>query len=189
VSQAPAFAASLSTANNDDSDDGDIVFDIQIGAADITITSLATRFNASAGVVSANYVLGGYAASPTLSSWTLWDSTDLTGTGGNAGWDVTDQIFAAGQTCGVYLQDGGDGFAFGDGGGAGSVLASNTDLTILQGGSSGLPPTCRCPPRCRWRRPGSGRLSPWVVAAGPDARAAAPPGGAPRASDRAWPSA
>ncbi|MFT4793607.1 MAG: hypothetical protein ACJAVR_002361 [Paracoccaceae bacterium] len=85
---APAFAASLSTADSTDTDDVDIVFDIQIGAADITITDLAARFVNTAGVVSAYYVLGGYAATPTLSSWTLWDSTDLTGTAGYAGWDI-----------------------------------------------------------------------------------------------------
>jgi hypothetical protein len=68
-------------------------------------------------LLSAHYVIGGFAAAPTLSSRTPWDST-VVGTGGPgrpAVWDIADQVFAARQAYGIHLQHAGFGFWLGDG--------------------------------------------------------------------------
>jgi hypothetical protein len=104
---APVFAASLTTGfAGRFAADGN-VFDIQIGAADITVTALEVNLSSGDSDMALYYRLGGYTGNiSSLTGWTLWDTaTALAGNplGTPTPWDVVDQGFAAGQIYGIYV--------------------------------------------------------------------------------------
>lgn len=135
---APVFAASLTTGFAGGNQAHGNVFDIQIGAADITVTALEVNLQDGDSDMALYYRLGGYTGFiSSLTGWTLWDTA--TALAANAPetptpWDVVDQGFAAGQIYGIYVTttDGND-LSYTNGTTEGSVLASDAALTIFEG--------------------------------------------------------
>jgi len=140
---APVFAASLTTGFAGGNLLNGNVFDIQIGAADITVTALEVNLRSGDTDMELYYRLGGYTGFiSSLTGWTLWDTTTTLAANseGTPTWDVADQGFAAGQIYGIYVTTtGGYNLGMTKGTAEGSVLASDAALTIFEGRAAGYP--------------------------------------------------
>lgn len=135
---APVFAASLTTGFAGGNAGNGNVFDIEIAAADITVTALEVNLRSGDSDMALYYRPGGYTGFiSSLTGWTLWDTA--TALAANVGgtptpWDVVDQGFAAGQTYGIYVTiTDGKRLRYTNGTTEGSVLASDAALTIFEG--------------------------------------------------------
>jgi hypothetical protein len=135
---APVFAASLTTGFAGGNSAPGNVFDIQIGAADITVTALEVNLQDGDSDMALYYRLGGYTGNTgSLTGWTLWDqATPLAANDVDTPsfWDVVDQGFAASQTYGIYVTTTDNkNLSYTNGTTEGSVLASDAALTIFEG--------------------------------------------------------
>jgi hypothetical protein len=135
---APVFAASLTTGFAGGNGGDGNVFDIQIGAADITVTALELNLESVDADMEVYYRLGGYIGNTgSTTGWTLWDTATALAAnarGTPTPWDVVDQGFAAGQTYGIYVTTtDGERLRYTNGTTEGSVLASDAALTIFEG--------------------------------------------------------
>src|SRR6056297_3158943 len=131
-----ASASSLSTAYNSNNGQDGNMFDVLIGASDLTITSLAVNIDAQADM-RLYLKTGSYVGSDTTASdWTLVDSISGLASAGvdNASlWDVADSNLEAGTRYGFYVTTIDGGMNYTNGTSVGDVAASNTDLTIFEG--------------------------------------------------------
>jgi hypothetical protein len=136
---APVFAASLTTGFAGGNAGNGNVFDIEIAAADITVTALEVNLFNGDSNMELYYRLGGYTGhTSSLAGWTLWDTaTALAANAVNTPtpWDVVDQGFAAGQTYGIFVTTTGASqlLSYTNGTAEGSVLTSDAALTIFEG--------------------------------------------------------
>jgi hypothetical protein len=102
---APAFAASLSTGFAAGNSLTGNMFDIEIGAAAITITALEVALLDGDSSVQLYYRLGDCAGATTSATgWTFWDiatALPANASGPATPWDVLDLTFSARSTYGI----------------------------------------------------------------------------------------
>jgi hypothetical protein len=133
-----AYAGSLTTmfASNNGQDGN--MFDVLVGANDLTITGFDLNLQAVTTNIEIYTKNGTWVGSDTdPAAWTLVSSLpEVVGQGTDAPThiDVTPFVLTANSVWALYLTDT-TGFAFNytDGTGVGNVAASNPDLTILEG--------------------------------------------------------
>jgi hypothetical protein len=133
-----AFAATLTTAfASNNSQDGNM-FDIVIGANNLTLEAFELNLEGASSVPVEFYIKPGtmVGSQNTPGAWTLVSSANVVSNGFDNPtlFDVTDTVLMAGATYGVYLTAvNQDVMNYTNGTSVGDVAAANTDLSILEG--------------------------------------------------------
>lgn len=135
---ATAQASTISTGYAGGNSQDGIMFDVVVGANDLSITSL--DINLEAGVADLElYVRAGTHVGNTgsLAGWTLVDSTtglNTAGEGTGTTWDIADFVLGANATHAFYVNAfDAPNLVYSNGTGVGNVVVSNADLSILEG--------------------------------------------------------
>ena len=143
LSAGGVHAATLTTTFNSNNGAAGNMFNIEIGPNAINLTDIAINLDIlTETTVSFWFRLGSYVGFETSSDgWTLLDQAVLTGQGeGNpTPWDLTDQIFVADTTYGIFLHDNTSDVQYTNATGAPTaVFAENDDLAFFVGLGRGV---------------------------------------------------
>ncbi len=138
ASTVAASAATLTTNYAGGNGQDGVIFDIETGANDLTITSIDVHLDPGTAELNL-YVREGTHVGNTgsLTGWTLIDSiASITSAGDGAGtsWDLTDFLVEASTVYAFFIDAvQNPNIQYTDGTAVGNIAASNSDLTIFEG--------------------------------------------------------
>jgi hypothetical protein len=122
------------------------MFDVTIGAADLTFESLDVNIDSGTAQLEFYSRVGSYVGNQnSAAGWTLISSASITSTGGDAAtaFDITDTVFSANTTYGLYVTVADYDVSFVEmnyiNGTEGALAASNSDLSLFTGVGKGDP--------------------------------------------------
>ncbi|WP_083805813.1 VPLPA-CTERM sorting domain-containing protein [Roseobacter sp. SK209-2-6] len=136
-STSTASSTTLSTGLTPNNNHNGVMFDIQVGSSDLSLTDIAANFMSSSADYELYYIAGGIGSNlNNPGSWTLHDSiSSLAGGSGLSVWNIADLLLSANTMYGLYLTStgGSDYIGYRNGSSVGDVIASDSNLSILSG--------------------------------------------------------
>ena len=138
-SGAAAQANTLTTSYASNNSNDGVMFDITVGANDLTITGFDLNLESAGATIPLEFYIktGSHVGSENTSGdWSLVDTGSVVSAGDNVAsyWDVSDYSLVAGGTYGIYLTAlGSPNFNYFNGTAVGNVAAADGNLTIFEG--------------------------------------------------------